>query len=460
LFVSGEGPVKVRPVVESRTKVSLMTATSIVVANMIGTGVFTSLGFQVIDIRSGFALLFLWLIGGVFALCGALCYGELAAALPRSGGEFHFLSRIFHPALGFLAGWTSITVGFAAPIALAAMAFGKYFATVFPGVSPLLASSAITTLVALVHLRNLALGSAFQNVFTVLKVALILVFIVAGLAVGRAAGLSFRPSSSDLHVVMSPPFGVSLIYVMYAYSGWNASTYILGELRAPRRTGPLSLLVGTVIVAALYLGLNGVFLHTTPLDQLAGKVEVGSVAATHIFGAAGGKVMSMLISVALISCLSAMTWTGPRISQVMGEDFGLLRWLSARSAAGIPVRAVLTQWLVVNVLLLTSTFEAVLLYTQFTLNLCTLFTVLGVFVLRWRAPDLPRPYRAWGYPFTPLLFLLISLAATGYTLVLKPRESLAGLATLLAGLVIYAISSKNVPSANPPAGGQVYEEES
>ncbi len=424
----------------ARPAISLTTATSITVANMIGTGVFTSLGFQVVDVHSGFALLMLWVIGGVFALCGALAYGELAAALPRSGGEFHFLSRIFHPSLGFLAGWVSLTVGFAAPIALAAMAFGRYWARVFPGSSPLLTSCIVVILVTLAHLRDLRFGSAFQNVFTVFKVALILVFIGAAMFSGEPSAISFAPRAGDFSVMLGAPFAISLLFVTYAYAGWNAATYVTGEVAEPARSVPRSLALGTGLVLVLYVGLNWAFLASAPISELAGKVEVGHVAAARIFGTTGGALMSTMLCIALVSTISAMTWAGPRVTQVMGQDFGFFRALAATHPGGSPRRAILLQTAIVFVLLLSATFEAVLVYIQFTLIASSLLTVLGVFYLRYAEPNLPRPYKTWGYPWTPALFVAISLVTMGHTLITRPWESLAGLVTVLAGLPIYWLS--------------------
>ena len=430
------------PEVGRHHTISLTTATSITVANMIGTGVFTSLGFQVVDIHSGFALLALWVIGGVFALCGALAYGELAAALPRSGGEFHFLSRVFHPSLGFLTGWVSLTVGFAAPIALAAMAFGRYGAAVFPGLSPLLASCVVVALVTLAHLRDLRFGSAFQNLFTVFKVALILVFIGAAAANGRPAEISFAPRAGDFGTMLGAPFAISLLFVTYAYAGWNAATYVTGEVSKPAVNVPRALALGTGLTLALYVGLNWAFLASAPISELAGQIEVGHVAAEHVFGARGGALMSSMLCIALISTISAMIWAGPRVTQVMGQDFALFRALAATHPGGSPRRAILLQTAIVFALLLTSTFEAVLVYIQFTLILSSMLTVLGVFYLRYTEPDLPRPYKTWGYPLTPLLFVAISVVTLGHTLMTRPWESLAGLATVLAGLPLYWLSPR------------------
>lgn len=420
-----------------RDTISLSTAVAITVANMVGTGVFTSLGFQLADIRSGFPLLALWAIGGILALCGAVTYAELGAALPRSGGEYHFLGRIYGPTLGFLAGWVSLTVGFSAPIALAAMAFGRYLTQVVPFGSPLAWSLGVVLLSTAVHLRDLRLGSVFQNVFTVLKVALLGVFLTAPFVVEERTSLSFAPAPGDFQTLLQPAFGVSLLFVMYAYAGWNASTYIVEELGDPARDVPRSLLIATSVVTLAYVAVHWAFLSTTPIDAIEGKLEVGHVVAEHAFGPAGGAWLSGALSVALISTISAMTWAGPRVTMVMGQDHRWLRGLSETSERGIPRRAILLQTAIVVLLLVTSTFDDVLVYVQFTLSASLFVTVAGVFVLRRREPDLPRPYRTWLYPWTPLLFLLITAAAMVHTLLLRPLESVAGAATLSVGLALH-----------------------
>jgi len=410
---------------------------------MVGTGVFTSLGFQVVGLPSGFALLLLWAVGGVCAFCGAQAYAELAATLPRSGGEYHFLSAIFHPSVGYVAGWASATAGFAAPVALAAMAFGSYFQGVFPGASALVLSIALVSLVSAVHLCSVRVGSAFQNVFTWGKVLLILVFIGAGWALCPAQPLSFAPQPGDWGRIVSAPFAVSLIYVMYAYSGWNASAYIINEVKEPARNVPRSLLAGTLLVMALYLGLNFMFLRTTPLDALAGQLQIGSIAGGRIFGAEGGRWVSGLICLALVSSVSSMTWIGPRVTMAMGEDLHILRFLGRKTRRGIPAVAILFQGALVVLLLCTATFQTALVYVQFTLLLCSFLTVLGMMILRRTHPELPRPYRAWGYPFTPLLYLGVSLWMMGYVVCTQPWESLAGLGTLALGLFLYWVSPRN-----------------
>ncbi len=425
-----------------RPKIGGITATNIVIANIIGTGVFTSLGFQAIEIQSGFALLLLWVIGGVFALCGALCYGELGAAMPRSGGEYHYLSEIYHPVIGFLSGWVSITVGFAAPIALAAMAFGKYIAQLIPGVPPMLFAAAITIVTSLIHAQNLQLGSYFQNATTSLKVALIVIFILAGLLLGDPQTLSFAPTIADLSTIASTPFVVSLVYVTYAYSGWNAAIYLASEIKEPAKNLPRALLVGTAIVTVLYVALNFVFLYSTPIEALAGELEVGYIAANAIFGNAGASLMGGAISFGLVSSISSMVWAGPRVTQTIGEDFPLFAKLAQTTLAGVPRRAIFVQLAIALVLIISATFEAVITYLGFTLTLSSLITVLGVFVDRYRHPDRPRPYKAWGYPVVPLIFIAISLWILLFVLRGNPIESGVGLATVAIGALVYRFARR------------------
>jgi APA family basic amino acid/polyamine antiporter len=423
-------PPKLRPI-------GFVTASAIVTANIIGTGVFTSLGFQLVDIRPGLPLLLLWVIGGLVALCGALCYGELSAALPRSGGEYHFLSAIFHPAIGFMAGFVSATVGFAAPIALAAMAFAKYFEGTFGVQAPLLLSLAVVWLIAGVHLAGVRPGAAFQNVSTVTKLLLIGVLIAAGFVMQPQQPVHFTPNTGDWGPVFGAPFAVALVYVMYSYSGWNAAAYIAGEIDRPERTVPRALLLGTGVVMLIYTALNAVFLLAAPAQELRGQLEVGLIAGRHIFGDRGGQMVGAIICLGLLASISSMTWIGPRVTMAMGEDHWLLRFLGYKKRNGVPTNAILVQMAIVSLLLLTRSFELVVIYIQFSLLLCSLVTVIGLMVLRKTQPGLPRPYRVWAYPLPPLVFSAVTVWMMIYLLYSHPMESLAGLLTILAGLLLY-----------------------
>lgn len=428
--------------VSASAPVSLVTATALAVANMIGIGVFTSLGFQVRDLPSGFTLLMLWVMGGVFALCGALSYAELATAFPRSGGEYNFLTRIYHRSIGFLAGWMSATVGFAAPTALAAMAFGWYFAGAVPGAPPLILALVVVWGVALIHLLGVRRAAEFQNVSTLIKVVLIIAFIFAAIAVAAPQPLPFAPSRADIGYLASPAFAVSLAFVMYSYTGWSAATYVAGEVQDPKRTLPVSIIIAVVTVTVLYVALNAVFLYTTPIDQLAGQIDVAVISGQNIFGDMGGRIVGVVICVGLVSSISAMMWVGPRVTMVMGEDHPLLAPFSRRNSSGVPVTAILFQLLVVTLLLLTQSFESVLEFIQFSLTVSSFLTVLGVMVLRYRAPELPRPYKVWGYPVTPLLFLAISLFTMVHLVLARPVQSFAGLGMMLTGLIVYGVSRR------------------
>ena len=427
----------------TQPSIGLFTAICLVVANMVGTGVFTSLGFQAIDIQSGFSLLMLWIVGGVFALCGALSYGELGAAMPRSGGEYHYLTKIYHPAIGFLSGWVSVTVGFAAPIALAAMALGTYAGSVFPGLSPLAIAVVVVIGVSLIHTRDLKFGSSFQDIATVGKVALIVILIVCGFALAQPQDIGFLPSGEDSGLIFSSPFAISLVYVTYSYSGWNAAIYLASEVKEPEKNVPRALFIGTAAVMVLYVLINFIFLYTTPIDRLAGELEVGYIAAESIFGTSGAKIMGMLISFGLISSISSMVLAGPRVTQVIGEEMPVFQILAKKNRNGVPYYAILLQLSNVLILLITSTFEAVLTYLSFTLTLSSFLTVLGVFVYRFGHPEVPRPYKTWGYPIVPIIFLAISLWILIFIFKDKTMESLAGLGTLALGLPIYFLAVKN-----------------
>jgi APA family basic amino acid/polyamine antiporter len=425
-----------QPTIEVRREAGLATAFAVIVSNMVGTGVFTSLGFQVTGTRTGFALLALWAVGGLVALAGALCYAELGAAMPQSGGEYVYLGRAYSPFLGFLGGWVSMTVGFAAPIALAALAFGRYLSAVVP-VPPLLASALLLVAIGTVHAANLRLAHRFQVTVTTLELALIAGFLVAGLAHDTPEFISFAPTAAALGELGTPSFAVSLIYVSFAYSGWNAAGYMAGEIARPERVVPRALVAGTLVVTGLYLALNWTFLRTVPVDRLAGVVEVGALSATELFGRAGGRIMSGIFAALLVATVSAMVLAGSRVTEAVTRDLATLARLGARSAGGVPRNAILLQVGVTLLLLFTNSVEKVMAYAGFTLSLAALAAVVGVSVLRRREPGLPRPYRTWGYPYTPIFFVAASLWTLAFVLAERPAASLAGLATVGLGAAIY-----------------------
>jgi basic amino acid/polyamine antiporter, APA family len=426
----------------SGSTVSLRVATAIVVADMVGVGVFTSLGFQVKDIPSGFAILLLWIVGGVVALCGVFSYSELGAMFPRSSGEYNFLGRAFHPAFGFVAGFVSATVGFAAPVALAAMALEQYGHAIVPDAPQLSLAVGIVWAVSLVQLTGVRHSSMFQMIATILKVVLITAFLIAGFVIGTPQDVSFAPQVRDVGYIASAPFAIGLVFVMYSFSGWNAATYIIGEMRDASQNLPRAMFSGTLIVLVLYVALNAVFLLTAPIDKLAGQIDVARIAGTYMFGEIGGRIVGAMICIGLISSISAMMWIGPRVMMTMGEDIPALRVFARKSPQGAPAYAILFQLAIATLMLFTRSFEAVLDFIQFALLFCSFFTVLGVIKLRITRPDLPRPYRAWGYPVTPIIFLLVTLFMMYYLVVERPLQSFFGALIMISGLLIYVVFRK------------------
>ena len=422
------------------TKLSLFAATAMVVANMIGTGVFTSVGFQIADFNSATPILTLWLCGGLLSLCGALCYAELVTMMPRSGGEYHLLREAYHPMVGFMAGWVSLVAGFAAPIALAAVAFAKY-AQHFGvnGNQQVLASALVLALTA-VNFGGDRWTGRFLSGFTTLKVLLILAFIVGAILLpSTTAATSLAPKTGDLSLVFSSAFAGAMFWVMYAFEGWNAAAYVAGEVEDPKRNMPRALVVGTLIVTVLYVGLNAVFLWRAPWADMKLKEEAGLIAAQAIFGATGGKFMGFLIAFGLISSVGAMICAGSRVNERMGQDLPFLRWLTYRNAQGAPVIGVAIVSVLAIAMIFTGTFDEVLHYVEALLVASSCLAVLAVIWLRWRRPDAERPFKVPLYPLTPLLFAAMIIYMLKVMWTTRPMESLVGVGTLVVGLIVYFV---------------------
>ena len=422
--------------------ISMWTASSFVIASMIGTGVFTSLGFQLNDIQSIFPLIMLWIVGGVVALCGALSYSELGAALPRSGGEYHLLSRIIHPSIGFAGGFVSATVGFSAPAVLAAMALGTYFAAIFPAFDPMWVACSMILIFHFLHAFSLKWGTLFQGWSTGIKVILIFIFIIAGFMMNDHQVISILPKPGDVKLIMSSGFAVSLVWVYYAYTGWNSTIYFAGEVRNPQKDLPRSLLLGTSFVMVLYVLLNYIFLYTTPMSEMVGQVEVGYISGVRIFGQTGAGIIAIGISFLLLSTISSYVFIGPRIMETMGEDYSYIRILSKNNSQGIPIYAFILQLAICLLFIFTSSFEQVLMYTGIALIITNSATVAAVFVLRKREPELPRPYKVWGYPWTPILFLAVNAWILFYTFKEQTVESIIGVSLFLASILLYYLGKK------------------
>jgi APA family basic amino acid/polyamine antiporter len=423
----------------SERKIDFLAAASIVVANMIGTGVFTSLGFQLFGTPPGLPILAIWIVGGVLAFLGALCYAELATRLPEDGGEYYFLSKIYHPALGFMAGFVSATVGFAAPIAMAALALGAYLKGIFPMMDEKLVAAGIVVIISTIHGINFKAGLSFQKIFTILKVAIIVIFIIIGLSGGNTQQVNFSLSGWKIDQIFNIGFAVNLVWVSFAYSGWNASAYIAGEIIKPEKNLSRSILWGALIVTVLYVFLNAVFMMAAPASSIVGVKEVGLVASNYIFGESGGRIMGGVICILLLSTISSMIIAGPRVIQPMFSKISFLKPIAVNDENGNPARSIIFQTTLALLLLFTIKFETLTFYIAFTLSMFTILTVAGMMIMRYRHGK-PSGYKAFGYPVTPILFIATTSGVAGFFMYRNTAESLWGLLTIFIGLLMYFFS--------------------
>ncbi|MBV6428108.1 MAG: Serine/threonine exchanger SteT [Haliscomenobacter sp.] len=421
-------------------KIATVTGGAIVVANMIGTGAFTSLGFQLKDLNNASAVLTLWVVGGVLALSGAFSYAEVGTVIKKSGGEYTFLSKIYHPVAGYLSGWISLTVGFAAPIALSSIAFVEYFPV--EGLNPTWTSLGLTGLVTFIHAQNLKASSRFQNLSTALKVGLILALLLAGVFLPGESGNRLVFGPDYVAELGSAAFAVALIYVSYSYSGWNAAAYITEEFKNPAKSLPRALVGGTLLVTILYTTLQFVFLKHVPAGELMGQLNVGTLAAEKMLGQDVGRVFGLLISLLLVSGISAMVWVGPRVTSSIAREHALWRFF-ATGSDGIPKRALWLQFGISAFLIITGTFEQIMIYCGILLTVSTMLVVSGVFILRRKeAHRLTGGYKSPFFPFFQLVFLIGSLWMIVFAFVNNTQETLIGLTNLAVGLGTYFASEK------------------
>lgn len=446
--------------------IGLRSAVALVVANVIGAGIFTTTGFQAADLGHPGIIFALWIAGGVLALCGALCYAELGASTPGAGAEYAYLRDTYGGAVGFMSAVVSLIAGFSAPIAAATKSFVRYLVHFFPSleqettlalgftVNDLIALSLVWALI-LVQLRGARTGMKLGDWLTVFKVVGLVSIILAAFSIGRGSLSNLTTvsavydglSNSDQYVALA----TSLVFVMFCYSGWNAAAYVASEFENPQRDLPRSLLIGTSIVVVLYLAINAVYFYGADVNELAGKVEVGLVASRHLFGSFGTSLVTIVLLVSLVAASSAMTIAGPRVYYALGRDYPLFAFLSRTSrTGGAPVAALLVQGIVTSGILLLGRVDQIQQYSGFTLSLFASLAVSCVIVRRIRQPDLPRPFRVFAYPLTPLLFLGVSVWMMYWALQGRPLESLLALATVgLGGLLFLLTSRARGGSAKP-----------
>lgn len=427
---------------------SVHTAALLVVATMVGTGVFAQAGTLIDRTHSLPAVLMVWFLGGVTAVFGALAYAELTAAVPANGGEYRMLTRVFNRPLGFVGAWTSFVVGFAAPMAASSVLFEAYAykALGFEVFPPKVLALLLIVALSMLHAVSARGFEGFQNIFTVGKIVLISVFIAGGLWLGRMSRLGEGSTDALLPAMTKPGFAVGLIIVSYAYSGWNAAAYVAGEVKNPAKNLPRALAGGTALVMALYLLLNLVFLTSTDAASLvAAKETVGYEAAVSLFGRGAAQLFSAMLAIGLISAVGALVATGPFIYASVGEDYPRLRFLSARRSGGGPYVAITLQAMLAMIMVFSSGLEAIFEYSGIALSLVAGATVYGVFHLRKTEPNLPRPYRTWGHPYTTIIFLLLTAWMVIYSAYDTGPAALWSAVTLIVGGIFYLCAGKYDP---------------
>ncbi len=400
---------------------------------MIGTGVFTSLGFQLSAVQNTWSILILWIAGGLLALFGAFAYAELGTHFKESGGDYIYLSRVFHPMLGYLSAWAGLIVGFSAPVALAAMAFTKYLAPFgFPH-STMFATGLIL-LTGLMHSFTIRNSSRFQNIFTLIKIIFIIILAAVGF-LGTSNGVNAIDLNISWHKeILQPGFAVSMVYVSFAYAGWNAAAYVVDEIDAPKKNLPKALIGSTVFVACMYVLFQFVLLKNATLSELTGKEEVTFIAFNKLLGSTGGKWVSFFIALQLVATVSSYLWVGPRVTMAMAKENTLWQALAKRNNNGIPVAAIWLHVLISVVLALTGSFEKIFLYAGFVLQLMASLTVAtSLFINNKQTGGFKSPFK----PLLQIIFLLFNGWVLIFTFIERPAESLTGIGILLVGLLIY-----------------------
>jgi APA family basic amino acid/polyamine antiporter len=437
-----------------KRELGLFSLTNIVIANMIGAGVLTLAGFLLTELRNPLLMMVLWLIGGLGALCGAICYGQLGAAFPQAGGEYAYLTRLFHPLAGFLSGWISFFVGFSAPIAAAALAFVEYLARAFPALLTLgpftgpstgfilkkIYAIAIIVFFTLVHRRGVRFGARVQNYLTLITIAGIFLFVAVGFAFGKGNfGNLFQGSGLEASFNQYKSIGLSFLWIMFAYSGWNASAYIGSEIRTPKKNLPRSLILGTAVVIIFYMALNLLYIYAVPMQEVSGTASIAGLAAAKLFGRPMEQVVSVFIAFALCSSLSAYIMLGPRVYFSMARDGAFFKFAAkVHPRYKTPSKSILFQGVIAGVMVLIGTFDQLLTYLGFALAIFPVLAVLGVFKLRRRG----MARKLMGFPLTPVFFIMTSAAMLIFSFLERPGESLVAIITLLLGVPLYFLVFK------------------
>ena len=433
-------------------RLGFLSVVAIIVADIIGTGIFTTSGLLMNNIQDPSIMLLLWGVGGLIALTGAFCYAELSTAMPYAGGEYLFISRLIHPSLGFLSGWISFIVGFSAPVAATSIGIGEYLTAAFPELfssqiipgipADMFFQKGIAFLVIAVftflHLQGLKRGGKIHNIFTVVKIALVIGIIVLGFSFGDGSFEHFSMESSGKGTFKAA--GLSVIWIMFAYSGWNAAAYIGSEVKNPRKNLPRALIAGTGIVIFLYLLINILFIYALPPDEMAGVVSIGGAAAKSLFGEMAGKIFSVLVAIILFSSVSALIILGPRIYYAMAKNNHFFKFAARiNPKTGVPSQSILVQGGLAVIIALSGTFSDILTYMGFALGIFPIVAVTGLFILRRKKLD---TYKSPLFPVLPIFFILINLLILTLSFADSPLPSSIALSTIIVGIPLYMIFNR------------------
>ena len=434
---------------EMRRDFGLSTATYVVIASMVGTGILVSPGYMMASLNNYAAIFGLWIIGGLLALCGALCVAELAAALPRAGGEYVYLREAYGPMPAFLSGWTSFFLGFSAPLAVASYIAALYLLTPFGLVGEekghllQVTAAAIIIAITLPNLIGHRQSALTQNLTTILKLALFVALVVMAFLFGGGRLANFAQGQAMREVKLGTA-ATQLFYVMFAYSGWNAASYLAGEVKNPGRILPRSLLLGTGLVIALYLALNLVFAYAVPIGDVgfANAEQVPQLAVEKLFGAKASSVFSVAVGLTFLATVSAFIITGPRVYYAMAKD-GLFPSIAGRiSEKGqVPVYAMIAQSLCAVIILFVTDFQNLYKYASVGLSIFAMLFIAAVYVLRWRRPDMQRPFCLPGYPVVPAIFMAVTLFMTVFAFMQWRVPSAYSLGSILIGIPVYYLWS-------------------
>jgi APA family basic amino acid/polyamine antiporter len=368
-----DGPARTAP---SIRKVGLFTAACVLVSNAVGSGIFTTSGFLARDLGDPAWILLLWAAGGALALAGAMSYAELGASMPRVGGEYVYLRRAFGPLVGFLSGWTSFTIGFGAAIAAAAVGFAHYLLVLLPESGsawrhgPVALAIALVWLLTGVHALGVERGGSFQRLVTIGKIGALAAIVVAAFTLGNGDWSHFGSAAAKGPTRVGPA-AIGLVFVLYSFSGWNAAAYIAGEIRRPERDLPRAMIGGTLFITLLYLAVNAMYFYALPVSELAAEpvLPVAEKAVSALLGPAAATAVTAVLCLSIAGAVSSMIWAGPRVYQAMAQDGEAPRILARTSESGAPVHAIGLQSAWITVLLLSGTFEQLVVYSGFALAL-------------------------------------------------------------------------------------------